>query len=131
MEDKLVSLKKALELRKAKYVKRWRGKDGQWQYSYSLAEAKRIRGKKEARVIEKRDIKSKLNEEEILFLKKMKTELRRDRFGVLFRTIGIKLQDVKKKLPYIYKYFYLEHLKNTGVGVLNEEGKKIFRKLIY
>ena len=35
--DKLISLKKALELRKAKYVKRWRGKDGQWQYSYSLA----------------------------------------------------------------------------------------------
>ena len=123
-----MNLKKVLKLRKAKYVKRWKGKDGKWQYSYSLVELKKIRDKKKAGEIEKKDIKSKLNEEEISFLKKMKTELRRDRFGVLFRIIGIKVQDVKKKLPYIYKYFHLEHLKSTGVGVLNEEGKKVFRK---
>ena len=125
-----MNLKEALELRKAKYIKRWKGKDGKWHYSYSLTEAKRIREEKKAEMKEKKNIKSKLNEEEISFLKKMKTELRRDRYGVLFRTIGIKLKDVKNKLPYIYKYLLLDHLKNTGVGVLNKEGEKVFRALI-
>jgi len=123
-------LSKAFIFRKAKYIKRWKGKDGKWHYSYSLKEAKRIKNEKKAEVKDKKDIKSKLNEEEIFFLKKMKTELRRNRYGVLFRTIGIKLQDVKKKLPYIHKYLLLDHLKNTGVGVLNKEGEEVFRTLI-
>ena len=125
-----MNLKEALELRKAKYVKRWKGRDRKWQYSYSLKEARRIRDEKKAKTESKKDIKSKLNDKEVSFLKKMKTELRRDRYGVLFRTIGIKLQDVKKKLPYIHKYLLLDHLKNTGVGVLNKEGEEVFKMLI-
>jgi len=125
-----MNLKEAIELRKAKYVKRWKGKDGKWQYSYSLKEAKRMRDEKKTEVKDKKDIKSKLNKEEISFLKKMKTELRRDRYGVLFRTIGIKLQDVKKKLPNVYKYFLLDHLKSTGVGVFNKEGEEKFKRFI-
>jgi len=123
-------LKESLKLRKSKYIKRWKGKDGQWHYSYSLKEAKRIRDEKKVEAKDKKDIKSKLNKEEISFLKKMKTELRRDRYGVLFRTIGIKLQDVKKKLPNVYKYFLLDHLKSTGVGVLNKEGEEKFKRFI-
>ena len=126
-----MKLQKALELRKAKYVKRWRGEDGKWHYSYSLTEAKKIREKKEKEAIERKDIKSKLSEGEISFFKRMKIELRRNKFGVSLRKIGIEPKDIKKKLPYVYKYLHLDHLKNTGVGILNEEGKKVFRKFIY
>jgi len=40
-----MNLKEALELRKAKYIKRWKDKDGKWQYQYkepSKAERKFI-----------------------------------------------------------------------------------------
>jgi len=45
-----MNLKKALELRKAKYLKRWKGRDGKWHYQYSkvntkAAKRRRMRGK--------------------------------------------------------------------------------------
>ena len=30
-----MKLRKALELRKAKYIKRWKGRDGKWRYEYN------------------------------------------------------------------------------------------------
>ena len=31
-------LEKALELRKAKYLKRWKGKGGRWMYEYKCSD---------------------------------------------------------------------------------------------
>lgn len=38
-----VNLNKVLELRKAKYIKRWKGKDGKWKYEYSSIKKKRTK----------------------------------------------------------------------------------------
>jgi len=35
-----MNLKEALELRKAKYIKRWKDKDGKWQYQYYMEPTK-------------------------------------------------------------------------------------------
>jgi len=37
-----VKLEKALRLRKAKYTKRWRGKDGRWHYEYGRKGSERL-----------------------------------------------------------------------------------------
>jgi len=50
MKIEKLNLKKALELRKAKYTKRWKGRDGKWRYEYkkpSEKKGKKIAIKKE------------------------------------------------------------------------------------
>jgi len=46
-----MKLKEALELRKAKYIKRWKDKDGKWQYLYSKEPTKA-----ERKVITRREL---------------------------------------------------------------------------
>ncbi len=40
-----MQLQKALELRKAKYTKRWKGKDGKWKYEYGRKKKENIKTK--------------------------------------------------------------------------------------
>ena len=108
-----MNLKKALELRKAKYIKRT-GSPGNYKYIYK-EKIKRTSAIKEERK------RYKLNDYEKLVLNVFK----KNKGNAIGLGMG-SWEDLKKEIPSILKYVYKD-AKNPGIIKLTPEGKKFLK----
>ena len=81
-EKKISTGKKALDLRKSKYIKRWKGKDGKWKYEYPRD--KKDREKKSDRLIKRLGVR----EDMIRNLNYEKCYVYNKEGDIIFRKVG-------------------------------------------